>query len=167
MRSACQRGFTAVELIVVIVVMGIVAALAAPSLVQWNSIDELGFRADLRAMLRHAQRLAVTQNRDVCVLLSPAAGAAQALYGAGNVCDATAPVADPTDGQPYTIQAPKGLALVAQQVYFTKGTGALWPTPAGNPSRQGLTIGSLPAPALWVHSETGFVDCNTGSALVC
>lgn len=73
------RGFTLPELIIVMVVMGIVAAAAAPSLVQWNSIDELGFRDDLRAMLRHAQRLAVAQNRDVCVLLSPAAGAAQAL----------------------------------------------------------------------------------------
>lgn len=156
-----------IELIVVMIVMGILAAMAAPRLVSWQTIDQLGFRDDLRAMLRHAHKLAMTQNRDVCVVLSAAAGTATAVYGAANACNPAQPVDDPSEGQPYTVKAPTGLALTAQTIYFVKGTGVLWPTPAGNPSVQNINIGSLPVPTLSVHSETGFVACTTGSTLVC
>jgi MSHA pilin protein MshC len=158
MRRGHQTGFTLPELILVMIIMGVLAAVAAPRLVSWQTIDQLGFRDDLRAMLRHAHKVAISQNRDVCVVLSGAAGTATAVYGAGNVCN-SGPVADPGTGQPYTINVPTGLVLANNTVYFSKRTGLLSPY-ADKP----LAIGSLPNPALTVSRETGFVACSTGAA---
>lgn len=161
MTARRQSGFTMMELIIVMIVIGIVAAMAAPRLVSWQTIDQLGFRDDVRAMLRYAHRLAIAQNRDVCVVLSSAGGTASAVFASGGVCNG-GPVPDPTSSQAYTVAVPNGMTLVSDQVYFSKGTGLLSPY-ADKP----LVLGALPNPALTISRETGYVSCSTGSAAAC
>lgn len=69
-RPRLARGFTMVELIAVIVVVGILAAFAAPRFVQNEVLDARAFTDQNLNMLRYAQKLAIAQNRPVFVLLT-------------------------------------------------------------------------------------------------
>jgi len=67
-----QHGFTLVELIIVIVLLGVLAVFAAPRM--FNSADfyARGFHDETLAMLRYAQKAAVAQRRMVCVTFDTA-----------------------------------------------------------------------------------------------
>lgn len=58
-----RKGFTLIELIMVIVVIGIMAAVVAPRLGSVSTSKAAAFREKLRADIRYAQNLAMTQNR--------------------------------------------------------------------------------------------------------
>lgn len=64
------RGFTIVELVAVIVVVGILAAFAAPRFMQNETFDARTFTDQNLSMLRYAQKLAIAQNRPVFALLN-------------------------------------------------------------------------------------------------
>lgn len=65
-----QRGFTVVELIVVIVVIGILSTLAAARLLGREDVAAPAFAQQARAMIRYGQRLAVAQNRPVFIAVT-------------------------------------------------------------------------------------------------
>lgn len=60
------RGFTMVELIVVMVLLGIVAAVGVPKLMGSNSFAPLALRDEIESGLRYAQKTAVGHRRLVC-----------------------------------------------------------------------------------------------------
>ncbi len=60
-------GFTIVELITIIVIMGILAAMAAPRFFDRNVFDSRGFYDQVISTLRYAQKAAIAQHRFVCV----------------------------------------------------------------------------------------------------
>lgn len=93
-----QRGFTIVELIVVIVVIGILSTLAATRLLGRENIAAPAFAQQARAMIRYGQKLAVAQNRPVFVAVTSSrvalcydsgCAAAVAAPGGGNTGSAT------------------------------------------------------------------------------
>lgn len=59
-----------VELIVVLVLIGILAAYAAPSFLANADIQARGFRDETVSLLRYAQKTAIAQRRVVCVALN-------------------------------------------------------------------------------------------------
>ena len=65
--DGANDGFTLVELISVMVLIGIVAAVAAPRFFERNTFEARGFLDETRAHLRYAQKTAVAQRRTVCV----------------------------------------------------------------------------------------------------
>lgn len=69
MRSRCWRvrGFTLVELIMVIVLLGVLAAFAAPKIFNVDDFNARGFHDETLGLLRYAQKAAVAQRRTVCV----------------------------------------------------------------------------------------------------
>lgn len=63
MKSPGHRGFTLIELVMIIVLMAIIAAVAMPKLGNVTSINAGAFVDKLRADMRYAQNLAMAQNR--------------------------------------------------------------------------------------------------------
>jgi MSHA pilin protein MshC len=66
-RDADQRGFTLIELIMVVVILGVLAVFAAPRLLNTGDLYARGFHDETLAYLRYAQKTAIAQRRTVCV----------------------------------------------------------------------------------------------------
>jgi type II secretion system protein H len=69
-RNSCagQSGFTLAELVVVIAIIGVLAAVAAPSLLSYSQTSTLSAGAsELASVLNSGRALAIRQNTTVCV----------------------------------------------------------------------------------------------------
>ena len=148
-----QRGFTLVELVAVIVILGIIAMVAAPHFFDINTYDNRGFRDQVISTLRYAQKAAIAQRRFVCVTI---AGNALTL-----TYDATPPSAvhtvascpgnpltNPANGNtPYTLTTSNGVTVTAATFNFDA---------LGRPSAPQIITVSGNAP-ITVETETGYV----------
>jgi MSHA pilin protein MshC len=122
LRRRSQRGFTVIELIVMLIVMGILAAIAAP-LLSSSVIDEVRFQNEATAFLRYAQKTAVSQRRNVCVAFTAKVVSATVSTTFGGAC-ATA-LTGPGGVSPYnaTAQGNAGFSAVPAAIIFdAKGT---------------------------------------------
>lgn len=139
------RGFTVIELLVVLAIAAVLAALAVPRLTDRSALQERGARDELRAMVTHSRRIAVTQQREVCVLMSPTQ--ARAVYAGAGGCLPAQPLRDPAGGGAYTIDMPPGTLLGGAALLRFNRRGQ--PVPALD---QTITVGTL---AITVYRETG------------
>ena len=142
-----MRGYTMIELIVVMLLITILAALAMPRLHDRTALHERGFRDQLKAMLDHARKLATVQQRDVCVLID--ATQARAVYTTGGACSAVVPVAEPSGQAPFVLPVPAGVVPGGAALLRFNSRGQ--PVPNAN---QNISLGSL---ALSISRETGIV----------
>lgn len=65
-----DAGFTLVELILVLILVGILSLYALPRFFDRNTFDTRAFSDEARAMVRYAQKTAIAQNRPVFVNFS-------------------------------------------------------------------------------------------------
>jgi MSHA pilin protein MshC len=102
-----QRGFTLIELVMVLVLIGILAAFVAPKLGNVTSTKAGSFTDKLRADMRYAQDLAMTRNMRSRIYFNGAAmpgiGAApnpgyEVVTSATGTCSALSPASDPAGG---------------------------------------------------------------------
>ncbi|HAK60447.1 MAG TPA: hypothetical protein DCO77_08710, partial [Nitrospiraceae bacterium] len=73
-----HKGFTLIELVMILVLVGIIAAVAVPRMSDVTGTNASAFAGKLRADIRYAQNLAMTENQRYRVYVntapSPAAG---------------------------------------------------------------------------------------------
>src|SRR4030067_1775492 len=96
-----QHGFTLIELVIIIVLLAIIAAVAIPMMGDETSMKAAATAEKLKSDIRYAQELAMTRNRRTRVDfnggLAPAQGYAVAIDNSVSAnCSSFAVVADPS-----------------------------------------------------------------------
>ena len=109
------RGFTLVELIIVIVLLGVLAAVAAPRIFNNADFYARGFHDETMALLRYAQKTAIAQRRTVCVTFTVAAVSTASLRIASSeavvTCDTN--LVGPRGDTPGTVTSRSGVNYTA------------------------------------------------------
>jgi len=149
-----QRGFSLVELIAVITVVGILAAVAGPKFIGSDVFETRGAQATLMSALRYAQKTAVAQRRVVYVVLNT--GARSVCLGYTNNCSQA--VIDPSTQTAYSKVLPSAVSLSATQNPL--GFDALGrPVPnAGATMTVQNTIDASDSPrTITIEADTGYV----------
>lgn len=104
---ARARGFTLLELVVVITVLAVIAVLALPGAADRMAQAQRNARDELRVLIEHARDSAHAQRRETCVLLAGAL--AEARYATAGGCNgAPLPWAAGAAAQ---VAAPAGVAF--------------------------------------------------------
>jgi len=138
-------GFTFVELMVVIIIVGILAVVAVGKLTAVDSFTVQGFFESVKATTRFAQKLAVAQRTLVVVVVNPG-GISVCYTDAG----CASPVTDPTTGKAMSLNAPAGVTVSGVSQTFD-GLGRA--TPGGVIA----VIGGGVTNNLVVEPQTGYV----------
>jgi MSHA pilin protein MshC len=148
-RRACG-GFTFIELVLVLVVVGILTAVAAPRMIDRTAFQTHGAAAEVRTALRYAQKLAMAKNREVCVTRTATPTLALTFsLTAGGPCNQA--VLRPDGGGNYVVTPPGGITLTSVPVFRFDGQGRPVPNNAVN-----LNVGG--SVTVTVTRETGYVQ---------
>lgn len=141
-------GFTLVEMIVTIVILGILAIVVLPRFVDRRDFDTLKFYDQSLAAVRYAQKVAIAQRGTVSVVIAP--NALSVCFDAG----CATPVLDPSTGAALVVVAPSGVTLSMSQpsLAFT-GLGST----SGVAAPVVITVSGTPVRAFTVEPETGYV----------
>lgn len=107
-----DAGFTLIELIMVMILVGILAVFALPRLSLFSGFDEAGVAERLALQLSAAQKLAVANRRTVYVSIS--AATLQACYDAACASPARA-----IDGTALRLDAPGSSAFTSSSAAFS------------------------------------------------
>lgn len=145
-------GFTVLELVATIVIVGVLAATAAPIFFNNQPFQERGYADEIASALRYARRVAVASECRVAVSISPA-GYAVNQHTDPDTCRAgtnwNSPVRRP-DGQPLTGATPADVTVTPSVVVIFNVDGSLAAAP----------------PTVAIGTFTLTWDVNGGSAKV-
>ena len=161
--SCAARGFTLVELIVVIGIAALLAAIIGPRFVGRDTFASRGFFDEATETVRYAQKLSVAWRRDVYVCAVANVGLRASL-----ATDCSTPLANPSTGAQLFVPTPAGVNLPTLTFRFIAPTATL---AGGQPFRFNpgpveaaqitidltSTVPGDPARRIVVERETGYV----------
>ena len=102
-----HRGFTLVEMVAVIVILGIMAFVAMPRFMDRGGVDARGFFDQAQSVIRYAQKTAIAQRR--VIFVQATANTISACFDAA----CANPVPDPAAaGGNLVITAPNGVTII-------------------------------------------------------
>lgn len=142
-------GFTLVEIVVTVSIVGIIALVAVPRFVGTDTFKSRGFYDSAQSVVRFAQKTAIAWRRDVFVCVSANGISAGTAAGCGT------PVINPVTNAALAATAPDGVTLPALAFSFDS---------AGRPNPNSAvtitltsTIPGDPARQIVIEAETGYV----------
>ena len=153
------QGFTLVELITIILVLSVIAALAVPRFVGRNAFDERGFSDQVKSTLRFAQKTAIAKRREVCVTMG--AASVSLMFNpsavAGAACSTSLSL--PGEAAQYVVTPPSGVTLAFPNTVFRfNGLGQPIADPGGGLlANQIITVTGTSVRSMTVQAETGHV----------
>lgn len=141
---ARARGFTLIELIMVLVLLGVLAIYAAPRVLNTGDFSARGFHDETLSLLRYAQKTAIAQRRAVCVTLN--------ATGAALTIDTSVPADGTCDAAPVMPNTPRGGSGLGSSV------GSFKFLPLGSTDQNAaVTVTIAGTPDIVVEKDTGFV----------
>lgn len=120
-RQWVQLGFTLIELIMVIVILGVLAVVAAPRIFDNSTFTGRGLHDETMALLRFGQKTAIAQRRTVCITVN-GSGITMTMFvtnPAPATCTAATAAQAPALNPPFTPKGGTGLAGPASPFQFT------------------------------------------------
>jgi MSHA pilin protein MshC len=162
MRRRAEAGFTMVELIVVMILVGILGAIGAGRFFNRSGFDASAFAEQSAAMLRYAQKLAIAQNRPVYV--QAGTQGLSLCYAATAPCGDADRVLAPS-GTSRTNTVPGGVTMTLSPAgaaaFYFNGLGRPYLAgDTGDSTFEGLALtisGDGVARTISVAQETGYV----------
>lgn len=143
-----HAGFTLVELTVTLVILGILAVVVLPRMVDRRDYDTLTFYDQALSAVRYAQKVAVAQRTQVFVLANPASLSVCFDAGCGT------PVLDPGSGAALVMTVPGGVTLSMSQPSFAfTGLGS----PSGVTGPVAVSVSGPSTRSFTIEAETGYV----------
>lgn len=143
------KGFTLVELIGVIAIAGILAAVAAPRFFNAASFSSRGYFDAASGFLRYAQKLAIARHGGVTVLV--AANGLTLCRVTTTPCPGADQIPGPDGSQPFQALVPNGVSLSGSVASFSFDA-------QGRPNTvASLNISADQTRTLTIEAETGYV----------
>ena len=151
-----NAGFTLVELVVTLVVIGILAAVVAPRFLGGHGFEARGFYDETLSALRYAQKTAIAQRRLVCVAFT-AKTVTLAIAEVNPAVSCNTALTGPNGSTPYVIDSTVFTKYGTANVVFSSFPAALNFDPLGRPSGAAtIQVASFPQ-TITVEAETGYV----------
>lgn len=156
--TSSERGFTLPELIAVLIVVGVLAAVALPKFDAGLSLRDDAWHDQVVGALRWARQSAVSHRRLVCATVG--ANSVSLSIAAANpatACGTAYPGADGSD--PAASTATGAAVLSPGGVIFFQPDGRATGDGAGtSPSDRTISFGGAAIPSISVIGETGHVE---------
>ncbi|MEO6173484.1 MAG: type II secretion system protein [Arenimonas sp.] len=149
MNRAKMSGFTLIELVVVMIIIGVLAVAAVPRLLDSRTFDSRGFNDQNLAALRYAHKAAIAQRRTVCVSFSASSVTfTMASVAGSSTCNTN--LVGPAGDSPFQITASPGVTYTASPSNFAfngAGQASLGQTLQVNGQTNSITV----------EQDTGYV----------
>ncbi|MDP2787775.1 MAG: type II secretion system protein [Pseudomonadota bacterium] len=143
------KGFTLVELIGVIAIAGILAAVAAPRFFNTATFASRGYFDAAAGFLRYAQKLAIARHGNVAVLVNTSGLTLCSVTT--SPCPVASQILGPDGNTPFQALVPNGVSLAGSVASFSFDA-------QGRPNTAAiLTITGDQTRTLTVEAETGYV----------
>ncbi len=155
-----EYGFTIVELVAVMVITGIIAAIAAPRFIGVDAFDARGSYSTLVSALRYAQKTAIAQRTLVCANVDVATKIVTLTYNTLPDCG-TAPtgtVIDPASQVAYSKNLSNNVTIIApvSTVGFD-GLGRPVPNATATFTVKNAVVATESIRVITVEADTGYV----------